>query len=235
MSASIAALALGALYFVGYEHPTWNPPNPGIGRSLKVVLKVLSLAFGPASYFWWEPAVLATAIFLAVSCWRAFRRIEGPPAHRDYAIGAALFLITAVGFAAAVGWGRAGYEPEIGLPLRYVSIAIPAFIASYLTWVISPSRAATAVQRTLALMMLLLVPINTIGGHRFFADWYHAEMTSFQADLGAGLPIEDLAVRHNRFLVHWWTPTELARHMRMLREAGVPPFDRAVSKQTPSR
>ena len=64
MGASVATIALSAVYFIGYEHPWWNPPNPGIVPSTKVVLKVLSLGFGAAPYFWWKPAVVLGVIFL---------------------------------------------------------------------------------------------------------------------------------------------------------------------------
>ncbi len=77
--------------------------------------------------------------------------------------------------------------------------------------------------------MLILLPVNTVAGHRQFADWYHDGMMKLQRDLDAGVPIEELAARHGKFLVHWWKPEEVARHMHMLRDAGIPPFDRAAT------
>jgi hypothetical protein len=225
LSASTGALVLGAPYFVGYEHPWWNPANPGIVPSIKVILKMLSLGFGAAPFFLWMPGVAGAVLFLTASSWVAARALMQKGRQRKRAIGRALFLGTSLGFAAAVGWGRAGYAPDIGIPLRYVSIALPAFVAGYLTWVISPSRASRMIQRALAVTLLILVPINTIAGHRMFADWYHEGMSSFEGEVRRGIPIDELAKRHNRFLVHWWTPDELARHMRMLQAAGIPPFD----------
>jgi hypothetical protein len=222
--ASTAAMALAALYFVGYEHPTWNPPNPGIVPSAKIALKILSLGFGAAPFFDWLPGVIGAVLFLSASCVLVARAIAVYPARRQQLIGVGLFLVTSIAFAVAVAWGRAGYAPEIGIPLRYVSIALPAFIASYLAWVISPSPASTWIQRALAVSLLILVPVNTVAGHRLFADWYHQGMTSLQDDLRRGVPLHEVAVRHQPFLVHWWTPDELERHMRMLQEAGIPPF-----------
>ena len=234
LTVSVGSVVLAALYFVGYEHPWWNPPNPGLVPSLKVVLKVLSLGFGAAPQFWWTPAVIASFLFLAASVAAAVGRVlwrDG--AGRDQAVGPALFLVTAIAFAAAAGWGRAGYVPEIGIPLRYVSLVLPAFVASYLTWVAVGSRLAVAAQRGLAAALLVLLPVNTVAGHRLFADWYHQGMTALEADLDRGVPIDELAVRHGRFLVHWWQPAQVARHMRMLHDAGVPPFDRAVTEPRP--
>lgn len=227
MASSVATVVLAALYFVGYEHPWWNPANPGILPSAKVVLKVLSLGFGAAPYFWWTPAVVAAVVFLAASFAEALRRVDWSGPRRDYALGAALFFVIAVAFAAAAGWGRAGYVPVAGIPPRYVSLVIPAFVAAYFTWLLSPSRLGPLVGRALALIMLILLPVNTVAGHRLFADWYHDGMTKLEADLDAGVPIDELAARHGKFLVHWWTPEEVARHMHMLRVAGIAPFDRA--------
>ena len=144
--------------------------------------------------------------------------------RRQQFTGVGIFVFASIAFAVAVAWGRAGYAPEIGIPLRYVSIALPAFIAGYLAWVVSPSRASTWIQRALAFTLLVLVPVNTVAGHRLFADWYHQGMTSLQDDLRRGVPLHEVAVRHQPFLVHWWTPEQVEEHMRMLREAAIPPF-----------
>jgi hypothetical protein len=229
---SSGALTCAAVYFVGYQHPSWNPPSPGIVRSSKSALKVLSLGFGAAPFFYWLPGVLGAAMFLSASVWRVGRMCAQPQRERHRAIGVAIFLGTAVAFAVAVGWGRAGYQPEVGIPLRYVWMALPAFIASYLTWVISPSGASLWIQRTLAALLLVLVPLNTVAGYRQFADWYHEGMSNFEADVRRGEPLNDLAVRYNRFLVHWWTPEQLERHMRMLQSAGLPPFDTVESRRS---
>jgi len=222
---SAGALVLGALYFVGYVHPTWNPPNPGLVASSKVILKMLALGFGASAFFWFTPAVLAAVCFLAASAWQGVQRAMRPD-RREFTAGPLVFFGTAILFAAGVGWGRAGYVPDIGIPLRYVSISLPAFIAGYLMWIGSGSQWRSVVQRGLALAMLVLLPFNTTAGHRFFADWYHEGMTELRADLDRGMPIDQIAVRHNRFLVHWWQPPELERHMRMLQDAGIGPFGR---------
>src|SRR5918993_707670 len=212
MLASVVTVVLAALYFVGYQHPWWNPANPGIIPSAKVVLKVLSLGFGAAPYFWWAPAILTAVVFLFASFVEALRRVEWAGPRRDQALGAVLFFSIAIAFAAAAGWGRAGYVPTAGIPLRYVSLVLPAFLAAYFTWVASRSAIAPAITRGLALILLILLPINTVAGHRQFADWYHEGMTKLEADLEAGVPIDELAARHGKFLVHWWKPEEVARH-----------------------
>lgn len=162
-------------------------------------------------------------MFLGASIWQAVQRIL-IGSGRELTAGPLVFFGTALLFAAGVGWGRAGDVPEFGIPLRYVSISLPAFIAAYLLWVGSASPWSRSMQRGLALVMLLLLPVNSVAGHRFFADWYDEGMTALRADLRRGVPVEALAVRYNRFLVHWWQPAELERHMRMLQEAKIGPF-----------
>jgi hypothetical protein len=229
MGSCAGALALTAFYFVGYEHPWWNPPSPGMLASMKTALKVLSLAFGPAAEFWWTPAVAAVAVVIASTLWLSARRVSRHSgAARDYAVGAALFLTVSAIFALAVGWGRAAYVPQFGIPIRYVVLALPVSVGSYLTCVASLSTAGRMGTRGLAAALLLLLPLNHLAGHRFFADWYREGMSRVEADIRQGLPVDELATRHQPFLIHWWTPEELARHMRMLRQAGIAPFDRAA-------
>ena len=83
--------------------------------------------------------------------------------------------------------------------------------------------------------MLVLVPFNSAAGGRLFADWYHEGMTALRADLAHGVPLGELSVRYNRFLVHWWTPAELERHMRMLKDAGIGPFARTLAPDPAGR
>lgn len=231
VTAAAGSMVVGAVYFIGYEHPWWNPPNPGVVPSVKVILKMMALGFGAASFAWWTPGAIGAVMLLSLSCGKALWRGWQARFTDTRPLGPVLFLANGIAFAAAVGWGRAGYAPEIGLPLRYVSIALPAFIAAYLVWAASSSRAGLALQRGLAVTLLILLPANTAAGHRHFADWYRDGMTSLRADLAAGMPIEELATKHQPFLVHWWTPEELARHMEMLRDADVPPFGAADANE----
>ena len=148
---------------------------------------------------------------------------------RERAAGSLLFFGIAAVFVIGVAWGRAGYVPEIGIPLRYVSIALPVFLAGYLLLVGSQVRGLQFVPRALALAMVLLLPINTRAGDEFFANWYSDGMRMIERDLERGARADELAVKHQRFLVHWWTPAELERHMRMLQNARIGPFGRAPS------
>lgn len=61
--ASGGAVALGSLYFTGYDHPSWNPPNPGLVPSAKVILKMYALGFGAAAFFAWDRLSLRRSCF----------------------------------------------------------------------------------------------------------------------------------------------------------------------------
>lgn len=231
-----ATLLAGALYFVGYYTPWWNPPNPGWRLSLQTAARVLSLGFGMAPAEAWRPFVALTLALLAATAWclvRAARR--GHVGERLRTWGLALFWVDAVGFAFAVGWSRSSWVPQFGIPSRYALFAIPAFVACFLFWTqFGSARWRLWMPRALALAMLVLVPWNTRAGHTYFANWYRDGMRAFHVDVAAGLTIDELARRHQPFLFHALTPEVIEQKMRWLHEAGVEPFDRAVDRRQSS-
>ena len=221
---------VSAFYFIGYYTPWWNPPSPRWRISLATALHVVSMGFGVAPAEAWRPFVLAMLVLLSATLWcvgRAVWRAETGDRLRTW--GFALSFTTAVVFALAVGWSRSGWVPQMGLPSRYALLAIPALASCFIAWVLfGPGRLRIWVPRLLALIMLALLPWNTRAGNKFFADWYRKGMSSFHFDLAAGMPIDELAQRHQPFLYHALAPEVLAESMRWLHEAEVPPFDRAV-------
>ncbi len=223
-SSAILTLLVSAIYFIGYQKPTWNPPSPGIVPSAKTALKVLALGFGPIVEKAWVPFImLALGLTIATACCalRACARDQG--FARERAIGATVFLLTAMTAACAVGWVRAGYVPEFGIPTRYALLVTPAFCACFFAWESFASSAA--VQRILAAVMLVLLPFNTWAGHTMFAAWYTDGMKALHLDLGKGIPLEEIATKHRSFLIHWWEPGRLAQQMQWLRDAGITPFN----------
>jgi len=226
------AVIASALYFVGYEPPPWSRPSPGTWLALRSAGRVLSLGFGVAAEWHWTPFILATAAFLgltvltlALRVWRA--RGEA----RETALGLAIFASTAIVFGFGIGWSRAGWEAEFGIPSRYALLVAPAFIAGYLAWDRLELRTSRGVVTLLAFALLALLPFNTRAGDVWFANWYRAGMQKFQWDLDHGIPIDSLAQKHQPFLVHWWESGELAENMRWLKQHRVRPFDKA--KDTP--
>ncbi len=233
MAASACAAIVGALYFVGYAHPWWNPPNPGIVPSAKVTLKVLALGLGPGVGAAWKPWLAVATASVAVTAWVALRAIrERRGGERAATWGAVVIGLNLLGFVALIGWVRAGYVPMFGIPIRYALLGVPVWCAVYLFW----ERFASGVPRRiaqggLAAIALVLLPFNLRAGYTDFARWYHEGMTAVRTDLDRGLSVAEVASRHQGFLVHPWTPERLAEHMRFLEASGVAPFNRATTKQ----
>ena len=238
MSSAVVTLILFGLYWIGYQHPTWNPPFPGVVQSLKGALKVLAMGFGPAVQYAWAPFVAAAVIVLIVVMgWIVVSTRATKGIAKCHAIAWGLFVLNTAAFAAAVGWGRAGLMPEIGLPTRYALLAVPTFCACYFSAETRMSGATRRwLQRGLATTMIVLLPLNTKAGFTMFGNWYADGMKALRADIARGETLPNLAVHHQRFLIHWWSSGEVERHMQWLSEAGVPPFGsiKALPDQAPN-
>ncbi len=223
-SAAIALCLMG-LYFVGYERPYWNPPSPGLGATLKTTAKFVALGFGPVAAKSWALSTMAAfAVLLpsAVVAVSGVLRHKGLERHR--ALGVLLFFSTLAVFALAMGWGRSGLVPTVGMPIRYVLLAVPAFCTAFFVWELYGARKLrTTAQRGLLLGMCLLIPFNTMAGFQW-RNWYRQGMDAVEHDLLAGTPPSLLAERHRAFLIHWWDETKLADNMQMLHDAGIGPF-----------
>jgi hypothetical protein len=230
-SSVVLAAAVSAFYFIGYTTPAWNPPSPGWYPSLRAALRVLSLGFGVAAEDNWRPFILLTIVLLCGTTWCLWWGVRcARVANREGAFGLLLFAVSTIVFGFAVGWGRAGWETQFGIPARYSLLVAPAFVATFMVWDrLGSPRLSRWVPRGLAIVLLALAPWNTRAGNTWFADWYRDGMRSLSKDLAAGLPLEDVARRNQPFLVHWWPPETLEMHMRWLEEAEIRPFARAVS------
>lgn len=228
------SLVLGSLYFVGYVTPTWNPPNPGPIESLYAGARILSYGFGATAMN--APRLFVVLTFLLFSAtlllvWISKRNHQ--PARRFRLLGAAWFAATAVAFAFAVGWGRAGWVPLYGLPSRYALLVVPAFVALLLVWDDLPGAASRWLSGGFALVLLVLLPLNERAGETYFGRWYRNGTQAVQAELQAGTPFRQIAERHGAFLMPSWSIDVLAQHMTWLRTAGVAPFAQRPS-DTPS-
>jgi hypothetical protein len=215
------ALSIIGLYFVGYQRPYWNPPSPGIGATLQTAAKFLALGFGPAAAKSWKLSIFVAFALLVPSIGVAVNGVlshKGLERHR--ALGVLLFSSSLAVFALAMGWGRAGLVPTVGMPIRYVLLSVPALCTAFFVWELYGShKFRTLVQRSLLIGMCLLIPFNTMAGFQW-RDWYLGGMNAVEQDLLTGTPASLLAKRHRKFLVHWWDETKLAAHMQMLHDMG---------------
>ncbi len=226
IGSALLALSLTALYYYGYERPSWTPPNPGILATLETTAKFLALGFGPVARSSWKLSTMTVAVVLLSS---AVILLLGVLHHkgteRNRAFGVLVFFASVTAFALVFGWGRAAVISIYGgWPLRYVLLAVPAFFMAYFIWELyGPEKLKTVVQYSLLLAMCLLIPFNTIHGF-WWRDWYDRHTDVLERDMSAKTPPPILANVHREFLFHSMEANELAGLMRMLREAGMGPF-----------
>jgi hypothetical protein len=221
----ILTVVEAGLYFVGYEQPG-TPPPVGLRLRVHTAVTVLSYQFGPA-------AMNATRIFNIVSsfAWLAtgtcllaglMRSRAGGVARTA---GFAVFVASTVAFPLAIGWARAPWVRDFGIPTRYVIFSAPALIFCFVTWELwGGPRLRAWVPRVLAIAMSALVPFNAKAGDRYFNDWYQEGMGALQRDIDARASLSKIAQRNQKFLFHSWSPAELEKNLRWLHDAGMKPF-----------
>jgi hypothetical protein len=231
--AASLALLLIPLYFVGYERPSWVPPNPGPWESLVTSGKFLAMSLGPiASAHWTGFTALIFSFFVATSVVLLWGLKRARAAERPRALGLVLFFGVLVLLILAMGWGRAALVPTWGMPDRYALLAVPILIWSYYVWQLyGPPRFARLVQVGLAALLLTLLPFNTLKGFEW-RNWYARGMRAVEADIAAGASPALIAERHRVHLLHWDQP-KLEAGIRMLREAGIGPFAALPSESPP--
>lgn len=189
IGSALIALSLTALYYYGYERPSWTPPNPGILATLETTAKFLALGLGPVARSSWKLSTMcATVVLLSSAIILLLGVLRHKGTERNRALGVLVFFGSVAVFALAFGWGRAAVIPIYGSwPIRYVLLAVPAFCTAYLIWELyGPSRLKTVIQYALFLGMCL-IPFNTIHGF-WWRDWYKRHTSALERDLSAGTP-----------------------------------------------
>ncbi|MCB0208441.1 MAG: hypothetical protein KDJ52_03910 [Anaerolineae bacterium] len=221
---TIAALGLAGLYFVGYQSPPSEAPNPTVRAALWASLQFLALGFGPVARSSWILSTIIVFVVLAISIViLAFTLIRLDHRHRYRAFGVLVFLGNMMLFALAIGWGRAEvlHLPVWGgiWPTRYVLLAVPALFTTYFIWELyTPAQVGKSLQWFVFGAMFLLIPLNTVHGF-WWQHWYAAGAGSLEQDLREGLPLSTVADRNREFLFRWMDSN--FNRLRMLRDAQV--------------
>lgn len=226
IAAAAVALSSSGLYFVGYERPSWVPPNPGLQPTILAAAQFVAVGFGPIARASWALsigaalAVLVPSLALAVRAARISRGTE-----RIRSLGILVFAISFAAFALVLGWGRAGViDVYRSWPIRYSLLAFPGLVAAFFVWELYGGRRwRGVVQNGLFAAMFVLVPLNTIPGI-WWRDWYRDGTREVLRDLRAGASASELAREHGEFLNHSLVPGQLAELMRMLKGAGMSPW-----------
>jgi hypothetical protein len=222
---AVFSLVLSGVYFVSYHRPEWTILHAGVWERLIGVGEVLTFGFGAGTRTLRLVFVPLTLALLLGSAWNVIRGIRAEHGLlRIRLLGITVFLATGLGYAAALGWGRAAVVRDVYnlWPTRYMLLVVPLLYAVYMAWdIYGPRRQRAFVQVSLFALSLLLLPLNTVHGLRS-TDWSVEPRRAMLSDLNRTVP--DFANRHHRFLAHMVPVQDLAASIRMLRQVGRWPF-----------
>jgi hypothetical protein len=135
--------------------------------------------------------------------------------------------------AGAMSWGRTTViETVYGqYPLWYVIVPLPVlFVSFFVMELYGAPKLRSAVQWSLFLIMVLLIPVNTMQGFSWLRP--SQEEKSLLQDLQSSTAPSIIADRYRPLLLHWKDPGELKDYLSMLHKAGIEPFDR-LSEEAP--
>jgi hypothetical protein len=216
-----ALLILVAVYFVGFHRPTCN--SPSLWATLSTTVQFLCGGIGPAAKGIWPVSGLLAAVACVYVLCQLYEVFRYQPAERMRAAGLFFFLGGIGSLALAVGMGRAYAGPTAGFMERYMTLGAPLLCLFYLQFTLySPSALKIHLQRTLALLMLGLLVVNTCKGLAYANNGYRL-MAQLEADMWAGLPSEGLATRHGDDL-GFATTDVFAGRLELLRQARLGPY-----------
>ena len=225
---SILTVGVCGLYFVGYSRPQWTGPPATVAETLRAASEFLALAFGPAARLAWALSVLVTLILLFVTAQclvSAVRRANEP--ERPHILGLVAFFLTMLFYAVAIGHGRAhvvvsGIYPE--LPMRYCLLAVPVLCVMYIaTDQFGTSALVRHLPSIVCIAVFVLLPLN-IGQGYGWEQSVKPEISGIYEDIQRGMSSDEIAKRHNEYLIHWKTPQEVSELIRIASRAKIYPF-----------
>jgi len=188
-----------AVYMHGYVRPSHHPPSAGVIESARVGLEAQSMALGPAAGGLWELAGRAAGLeFLLIGLVVAVQLVAWFfRSHMDRrAVGLLLFVGAAAAVAFGIGWGRSGFQNDMGLAWRYGWITAPAVWAAYFTWLLRGGRVSIYGTAGLAVVALVLFPINEASGFRDAEAVVRPTELEWEADVRSGLTAAQMADKH---------------------------------------
>jgi hypothetical protein len=152
-----------------------------------------------------------------------YRVIRHRPAERLRVVGLFCFFGGVGSLALAIGMGRADAGPKAGFMERYMTLGTPLFCLFFLQVTLYTSATLKIhLQRTLALLLLGFLVINTCKGLAF-ANNNDRLMAQLKADIRAGVPPADLATRHGDEI--GLIPRDVfASRLELLRQARLGPY-----------
>jgi hypothetical protein len=214
-------MLLVGVYFIGFHLKACN--SPGLWATVRTTVQFLCGGIGSAAKEIWPVSGVAVIVALVLVFCQLYRVFRDQPAERVRAAGLFCFVGGIGILALAVGMGRAYAGPRAGFMERYMTLGAPLLCLIFLQVILySPPNLKIHFQRTLALLMLGLLTINTCKGLTFSNNCYRL-MDRLEADMRAGMSPADLAARHGKEL--GFAPrTVFAQRLALLQEARLGPY-----------
>lgn len=182
-------------YFHGYVRPSHHPPSAGVLESARIGLEAQAMAFGPAaSGLWPYVGILIFLVGIVVvveTAYRAFGRGFDPRFG-----GLFLYVGAAAAVAFGIGWGRSGFNDNMGFAWRYGWITLPFVMATYFTWLLWGGRVATYGTTALALVALAFAPVNIVSAFLNGEEKIRFVEAALEADVRAGKSAEEVVDTH---------------------------------------
>lgn len=220
---ALALLASGA-YFIGYVRPPWSPPLADWWQFRFAAEAYFAMGLGTGARYFQTPLAYASfgicligALVALVACLRTWR---APDAR---AFGLLSFIGAGVALGLIIALTRGAYPYR--MPDRYALFAVMPLIGAVAAWSLyGPRIARPHAMTAAAIFLVLFLPANIRAGFDW-RDWWVDGVRKVEADIAAGLSVEDVAARNYTFLLHS-SADRLATAITQLRDAGIGPFAR---------
>lgn len=216
-------------YFVDLRPVRQEERTRGFSAFGRTTAEVLSLGFGPPPLALWQPWAVAVACFFVLAAALLVRSWMRWPCERLRSGGLLAALAGVAAVVAAVGAGRGGRNPLLGLSHHYVILVVPGLVLVYLALLVAaPAWLGRFVGRGLALasggMLVLNIPTGLAGARAI-----REQAGLFERDIRAGLPplvlSERYALSPTPTGVSLNKPERLRSHLAALQRAGIGLFD----------
>jgi hypothetical protein len=232
LASGIAAAALGALYFVGYEFPAATPHTHEPSQLAATTIRFLSLSVGPATAIYWPVFAWIVSSLCAVTLVLLVHVLRTRPAERVRASALLAAMCAVVCMGLTVGWARAGLEEDPGVDPRYVTLPTIVLCAVYLAWCAYGSQIAGGlVQLALLSIPCVLLPFHTRFGLEYGRS-HKQSSDALTAMARSGARISSIAREHWPDFYH--DPIAFAERLRELANARFAPFDESQPASEPS-
>ena len=185
-----------ALYRQGYRRPAHHPASAGVYESIRVGLEAQSMALGPAATGVWPViGIVLLALGVATFVWiihNAWIDRERRPAWT----GLLAMLAGSAGLDFGIGWGRSGFEDEMGFAWRYGWITLPGLVTMWFACLMNPAQKFVArMPALLAFGVLLMTPFNIASGFRDAEKLLRPTQLQWEKSVREGVPDREIIRR----------------------------------------